>query len=554
VGPDSCGGRDRAETTTYVYDGDGDVTQETDPDGRVTTYAYNNLGQETQEQWFDSAADQAEGVSTDTLNYTYDNIGDLLTAGDDISSDTFSYNVLGQQTAVTSTGVLGAPSVTLASGYDANGDRTALDATIGAAADFQNSYTYDAFGDETSVTQQGGSAGDAVAAKNVIFGYNDDSELTSINRYANTSTSDLVATSAYGYDNDGNLTSLTDAQGSTTFAGYTWTYDAGGLVQTFANSQHTDEDLTYSYDHDNELTGATYTSGGASEESYSYDANGNRTSTGGTSTTLGADDEVTAEAGYTYQSDAAGNVIEATDTSTGAYTIYTYDNRNRLTSATIYGNGGDTPTQTVTYTYDIFNNLIGRSVTQDGTTTNQSFVFDDPAQNGQVVLAFASTGTSPTSAQLTDRFLWGPAVDQLLADETNIPSLTSPGTVDWTLGDNENTIRDVAQYNASTGVTSVVDHIDYNAFGQQLGQTNAAAGIIFGYTGEYEDSATGLQRNGDRWYNSFTATWMSQDPIGFAGGQANLSEYVGDDPTTWADPEGLVKTKNWRKCLLRASQ
>ena len=60
------------------------------------------------------------------------------------------------------------------------------------------------------------------------------------------------------------------------------------------------------------------------------------------------------------------------------------------------------PAQTITYTYDVFNNLIGRSVTTnagttDAATTNQSFVFDDPAENGQMVLAFASTGTSPTS-------------------------------------------------------------------------------------------------------------------------------------------------------------
>jgi YD repeat-containing protein len=108
-------------------------------------------------------------------------------------------------------------------------------------------------------------------------------------------------------------------------------------VQTFANTQHHSEDLTYSssYDHDNELTGATYTTGGATEESYTYDSNGNRVSTGGTSTTVGADDEVTAEAGYTYQYDVAGNVTEATNTSTHTYTTYTYDNPNRLTSATI---------------------------------------------------------------------------------------------------------------------------------------------------------------------------------------------------------------------------
>jgi RHS repeat-associated protein len=162
----------------------------------------------------------------------------------------------------------------------------------------------------------------------------------------------------------------------------------------------------------------------------------------------------------------------------------------------------------------------------------------DSANSSRVPFSYP-TGTSPTTAQLTDRFLWGPAVDQLLADETNIPSLTSPGTVDWTLGDNENTIRDIAQYNATTGTTTVVDHIDYNAFGQQLGQTDATAGIIFGYTGSFTDAATGNVLDTNRWYTPQTGTWMSRDPIGFAGGQANLSEYVGNSPTNATDPSGL---------------
>ena len=36
--------------------------------------------------------------------------------------------------------------------------------------------------------------------------------------------------------------------------------------------------------------------------------------------------------------------------------------------------------------------------------------------------------------------------------------LTSPGNVVWTLADNEGTIRDLATYNAQTGVTTVANH------------------------------------------------------------------------------------------------
>jgi RHS repeat-associated protein len=529
------------QQTSYQYDGDGDLTQETDPDGRVTTYAYNDLGQELQERWFGTATAQAQGNASDVLNYTYDNIGEMLSAGDDNSNYTFTYNTLGQQTTVSNADTIGAPTVVLANTFDANGNRTGLDAKIGGFADFQNSYAYDSFGNETGVMQEGFSAtgADTVAAKNVTFGYDLDNRLTGINRYASTTTANPVAVSAYTYDEDGNLTGLTDTTGSgsglTTLADYTWTYDLAGRVQTFANLQHSSEKLSYHYDHDNELTSGTYTGTTTNEESYTYDANGNRTQTNGTNNTPGLDNEVGTENGVTYTYDADGNLTTAT-TSSGNYSAYAYDNRNRLISVTTFVD--DSETQQIQYTYDVFNNLIGRSVSAPGATTqNQSFVFDDPMDNGQMVLAFSSTGSSTSSATLTDRFLWGPAVDQLLADENSITSLSSPGTVDWALADNEGTIRDWVD---SSGV--VAEHITYDAFGGQTGITNYDTfnpDVVFGYTGKFYDSATQLQWNDNRWYNPQLGAWMSQDPIGFGGGQANLSEYVGNTPLSGVDPTGL---------------
>ena len=36
-----------------------------------------------------------------------------------------------------------------------------------------------------------------------------------------------------------------------------------------------------------------------------------------------------------------------------------------------------------------------------------------------------------------------------------------------------------------------------------------------------------------------TGRWLTRDPIGYAGGSANLYEYVGSNPRSWADPLGL---------------
>ncbi len=53
------------------------------------------------------------------------------------------------------------------------------------------------------------------------------------------------------------------------------------------------------------------------------------------------------------------------------------------------------------------------------------------------------------------------------------------------------------------------------------------------------DAATGLQNNLNRWYDPATGRWLSEDPIGFEGGDANLYRYVENLPTVHIDPTGL---------------
>lgn len=69
--------------------------------------------------------------------------------------------------------------------------------------------------------------------------------------------------------------------------------------------------------------------------------------------------------------------------------------------------------------------------------------------------------------------------------------------------------------------------------------TNAAVDILFGFTGRPYDEASDLQNNLNRWYDPVTGQWMSEDPIGFAAGDANLRRYVGNEVAKKRDPSGL---------------
>ena len=102
------------------------------------------------------------------------------------------------------------------------------------------------------------------------------------------------------------------------------------------------------------------------------------------------------------------------------------------------------------------------------------------------------------------------------------------------------TVCDLAQFNAGTGTTTVVDHRVYDSFGNLVSQTNAAVDFLFGFTGRPEDEATGLQNNLNRWYDAGTGRWMSEDPTGFTAGDTNLSRYCGNSPTNVTDPTGQI--------------
>ena len=70
--------------------------------------------------------------------------------------------------------------------------------------------------------------------------------------------------------------------------------------------------------------------------------------------------------------------------------------------------------------------------------------------------------TDETGA-ITHRYLHGPAIDQIFADEQ------LGEDVRWALSDNQGTVCDWVVEDTTTGTTSIVDHLDYNAYGQITG-------------------------------------------------------------------------------------
>jgi RHS repeat-associated protein len=270
---------------------------------------------------------------------------------------------------------------------------------------------------------------------------------------------------------------------------------------------------------------------------YSWDGNGDSTASG---TVRGAGNRLLSDGTYDYTFDVAGHVTKRVNRATNAETDYFWDNRSRLVSVKDYATSGGAQTQEVDYTYDVFNRLITRVFTpySGGNPQTASIVQSELVYDGNnVVLAFN------VNQALTDRYLWGPAVDQILADEqysataTQMP--TAAGNLFEVLGDNEWNVRDVLS--ASSG--SIQGHFVYDAFGKLMpSPASTGTPIRFMHNGTFYDAATGLEYHGangtGRWYNAGIQRWMSEDPNGLAP-DPNPYRYCNNSPTNFVDPSGL---------------
>ena len=487
----------------YTYDAVGNQLSATDRNNRTRRFSYDDLNRQTSEEWLDSS-----GNTIRTISQSYDAASQILAASDPDSAYSYAYDSDDRLISVDNQGTPGVPRVLLEYAYNSVDNLLSVTDSIDGQTAGVESFTYDALNRVTQITQ----SGTGVTDKRFDLAYDAASQMTNLTRYADLSGSGLVAESDYIYDELGRLRALTHSQGSTVIADYDWRYDAINRISQFNSA---DGSSDYSYNDRDELTGADHSDTG--DESYTYDENGNRTNPG---YQTGQNNQLQSDGTYDYTYDGEGNLITRTEVATGETTEYVWDYRNRLIGVTTKDSSG-TVVKSVEYIYDLLNRRIGKVIDPDGPGSSPAQVERLVYDGDNIILTFDGSGKQ------THRYLHGPAIDQVIADED------SSGEVRWGLADNQNTIRDVID---STG--AVLNHIVYNSFGLVTSETNPAEEFRFGYTGRELDPETGLLYYRTRYYDPGTGRFMSEDTIGFAGGDANLYRYVGNSPTNFIDPDG----------------
>ena len=440
-------------TVTYAHDGDGRVTSATDPTGAVTTTAYDTDGRPT-------SVVTGTGPGASTTSYAYD-----VSPG----SGACSASVSAASYCATSTNPLGAVTVTY---LDAQDRRVAQSQPAAGLSTFR----YDGAGNLVAQQSAGGSTTDSYDADNRLIG----AASTASSGYAAVGTislaydfvgrrvqmADETGRSSYHYDVLGRLISVTDGAGSTVGYGYdsdsnvtSITYPTGGTVtrgfdgagDLASVTDFQGATATFAYDHDGNLVAESLPNGVTSN-----------TTVDAADRIVGISDAPTANpanpfATFGYSRNADGQVTSEQDTGMPGQQSqrYGYDSQARLATDAAglysYDTGGDlvglsngtsqnfnsadqllssTPSggQTTTFGYDAQGNRT-TATTPSGTTT---FGFDQANElvsvNG-VGYAYNADGlrmSKVVSGQPTQQFTWDVSGSQ--------PRLLSDGAENYVYG------------------------------------------------------------------------------------------------------------------------
>ncbi|MGI0013411.1 MAG: DUF6531 domain-containing protein, partial [Nitrososphaera sp.] len=237
---------------SYVYDNNGNLTQFTDRKNQPTTYTYDALNRRTQASYADTSTTSYTYDAGNRLTQINDSIAGLITRGyDDLNrltsettpqgSVTYTYDKAGRRTSMTVAGqptvnytydnanrltqiTQGASTVTI--GYDNANRRTSVTLPNGVLVE----YAYDAASRVTGINYKQG----ATLLGNLTYEYDKAGNRTQTGgSFARTGIPQAISTSNYNaanhqlalgdktmtFDNNGNLSTITDASGTTI---YTW--------------------------------------------------------------------------------------------------------------------------------------------------------------------------------------------------------------------------------------------------------------------------------------------------------------------------------------------
>ena len=435
-----------ALTTGFHHNGDGQMTEIDNPNTTSTTFGYNAAGQLDSTSYYNSAglADQwgfsydgvgnltqmQENTATSPTTYGYDPNNHLTSVSEPVSgggADTQQWTLdpSGNPTSIhyqlgSSTG----PSWTLSNAYDIASRLTSLQ-----DGNRTQSFEYDDHGNVVKITDE--PTGEAQYAQSESFTYDPADHISHV--VSLVSNTDL----SYTDDADGRVTKITN---NLTGASVTFTYNAiGELTQETTWDGRT---ITYGYDSDGNRTSMSVTQNGTTTTTnYGYDPEQNRLtsittgSNAAQSVTYDNAGNTLSDGTNTYTWNAANELASVTHAAT-TYN-YTYDGLGRRVTAngdTYHYNG---LSDQIAYITDANNNLVARfsyganglpaymTMVSGGSTYVYRYIYD--GQGDVIGLVDVTTGSATVGQEVVTYGYdaWGNEIPSLTTDTSG----TNAGTI-----------------------------------------------------------------------------------------------------------------------------
>ena len=484
------------DITTYAYNWNGNITSLTDANGYESTWRYTPPA--TTSWWNVKECDPNGKCNAYVLNYMSGQVSEYTDKRG--VQNVYTYDDLGHMTEAhfDTTSVL-PDNRTIKYVYDLGNRVTDITDSKGGATPCRGSqsgdnesFSYDWLDDVlTACTPEG----------TVVYTFDTIGQRMSMAPAGQ-------PTVSYMWDRANEITSVS-ATG--TSANITYTSDAQRQTLTVNNVTS-----SYAYDPASErvssISYASTQNPSLGSLSYQYDTDGRITGKSGNVATvqlpaiegpgLGGNDPITYDVvnqielwnGVSTSVDKNDNLVADPASISGA--TYTWDGRNSLSTVTA---GGKT-----TYKYD----ALGR---------RESVV------SGGATIPYMYDGASPVSV--------GSVNIVSLPGSNEILTLSGVVPIHDALGSTLATVN-------SAG--ALATQYTYDPFGN-VTPPSAGYGTTFGMGG-IELDPTGLYHAGARYYHPTLQRFLSADPAGFGGGDANLFAYSGNDPVNASDPSGLDAT------------
>lgn len=314
-------------------------------------------------------------------------------------------------------------------------------------------------------------------------------------------TSAPVSADQYGYDELGNVETLSNPRGVRSY-----TYD---------EIQRLDTETGYSgnRDHAYDLNGNRTTDGASAPgtpTTATYTSNTNRIATlNGAAVTLDAAGQITNDGLNSYTWDDAGR-LKTVSRGGQLRATYYYDHKHRRTRKVTTA-AAPQGAKTLVYHYDDQDRLIAET-TETGAPV-RSYLWADTTLLAQVEYTLnATTGLYTVSRELLFE------LDHL---GTPRQARLTGGSAVWRW--------------ESDGYGNTLPNEDPDGNGQKTY-------VYLRFPGQYYDEESGLHYNWHRYYVPRLGRYLSSDPIGVVGG-INTYGYVEGNPTVRTDPNGLASTK-----------